>query len=326
LRNELREEQPREKAPSKLQHSSAVQALAYSPDGQLLAAGGKDGNIRLWRPSGEIAGSMKVTDQAVRALVFAPDGQSFAAGYSSGRVLIWKVRPDPNDPVLIRTDFGDVAGLAYSPDGKTLAVTGSGNVLQLFDVASGKIVRVFRVGELKEGLSTLRFSPDGQHLLVSGQVTLNEGTSWTTIKLLEVGTGKEVFLSPGPKLPEKRQQEVAGYRAPIAFSPDGKRLAGAVSDGRIDLLDPASGKLRGELTGHRGLVADLVFLPDGKRLVSGGNDRTLRVWDVETGKEVSEPLQLTDPVSGLALSPDGKRLAVGQADTVRVLDVTTLGK
>src|SRR5947209_4342270 len=81
----------------------------------------------------------------------------------------------------------------------------------------------------------------------------------------------------------------------VAWSPDGRLLAGAGSDTTIRLWDRDSGGLRNIFLGHADSVGALAFTPDGKTLLSGSSDQTIRVWEIVSG----QPLRI---LQGYAVS------------------------
>jgi WD40 repeat protein/tRNA A-37 threonylcarbamoyl transferase component Bud32 len=94
-----------------------------------------------------------------------------------------------------------------------------------------------------------------------------------------------------------------------AYSPDGRRIAVAGSDGSISLWDAATGRESLVLRGHRGAVRCLAFDRDGRRIISGGDDRTVRIWDAAAGAELATLRGHSDAVLGVAFSPTADQVA-----------------
>ncbi|KAJ7208639.1 WD40 repeat-like protein, partial [Mycena pura] len=112
----------------------------------------------------------------------------------------------------------------------------------------------------------------------------------------------------------------------IVFSPNGKHIASALSDGTVRIWDAATGEVVGEpLKGHTGNINSVVFSPDGKHIASGSNDNTIRIWVAATGEMVCTPLKgHTGWIRSVTFSLDGKHIASGSDDcTVRIWDATT---
>jgi WD40 repeat protein len=110
----------------------------------------------------------------------------------------------------------------------------------------------------------------------------------------------------------------------IRFSPDGKLIASAAADGRIKLLETATGKLTRSLGPHIGPVRYAAFSPDGKLLAAAGNTPEVRFWDVESGEIVRTIRGPTSIIETLAFAPSGKLLATGDhSGVIKVWDAAT---
>ena len=108
----------------------------------------------------------------------------------------------------------------------------------------------------------------------------------------------------------------------VAFTPDGKTLVTAGSDGLAKIWDVAAGKVRADLAGHEGKVLCVAVSPDGKTVATGGEDVTIRLWATADGARLGTLSGHSGAVTALAFAPDGKTLASGSLDTtIRLWDV-----
>jgi WD40 repeat protein/transcriptional regulator with XRE-family HTH domain len=325
---------------------NVVTGVAFSPDGQELAAASKDGNVYLWRlPGGRAVADGKLTGATnwVNTVAFSPDGRSVAAGTSDASVLVWDLatktlsatmaHPQPvtgvtwdgsgrvvaagaDGTVSLWSLPGDVIDtgykpteLAYSQDGATLAVAGNGSV-QLWDARSHALLasRALPAGAFANAIA-FRPAKAGAALVA---VAVSDGT----VELLDGRT-----LAP-VTAPVKVTVGL-GQAESLAFSPDGALLATGADDGTTRLYDvtsPARPRAVAIVSGKgQGTpIYTVAFSPDGSLVAASSGNNDVQLWRVTSahGLAVAGPDlggMASYPI-GLAFSPDSQTLAIGNAD------------
>ncbi|PSB47424.1 hypothetical protein C7B80_09555 [Cyanosarcina cf. burmensis CCALA 770] len=198
--------------------------------------------------------------------------------------------------------FGGVLSVAFSPDGKLLAMGDSNGEIRLYQVADGKPVLTCQAHT--NWVTSLAFSPDGS--------TLASGSVDYQVKLWEIATGQCLQTLEG------HENEVWS----VAWSPDGNILASGSDDSSIRLWSVRNGKCLKIFHGHTNYVLSTVFSPDGKMLASGSADNTIRLWNINTGECFKTFEEHCDSIRSITFSPGGQTLASGSEDrTVKLWDL-----
>ncbi len=275
-------------------------------------------------------------------LAYSPDGTLLAvANMDSSAVPMWRL----SDGALVRT-FDGIAqtnyDVAFSPDGKTLAVVGEpggsnavGPTAKIFDVASGALIRTLPTNS---GFytDTVAFSPDGSYIATSGYmgaIDLWRASDGSLVVSIPYPTSvHNVHFSPSGALliaggVDERAtiwnvpsgtlamtlNGIASEMADATFSPDGTQIASTSSDGNgVRIWDAATGALLQTMSGHANYVSSVVWIFNNV-LVSGDWQGNVLVWTRMTGTSFSlyQSLNTGGQVLGIAVSPDKTRIATG---------------
>jgi WD40 repeat protein len=296
------------------------ETVALSPDGRYVATATDDQGVRLWHVE---TGTRRTVRTQYRdgalALSFSHDGHDLViAGMYRFAWLCDVDRAEIYQRLdLMNMPLGDfVDAVLLSPDGKTLAVNGSGNRLVLCDVRTGRQLQD-RPGFAHPPVA-LRWSGDGRSLVAASRAQLSRWETTTGRRLSQVKVQ--------PSLVDVASLTLAGSGMVVypVLAPGGDQIACSAAR-QIHLIDCRTGRDR-VLTGHQADLAALAFSLDGKLLASADQKGTVRLWDAAKGQvlrtvPVGEKLRV---VRGMAFSVDGRDLALGESRSrVHLLDVRT---
>ncbi len=250
-------------------HSNTVKSVAFSSDNSWMATASADNTIRIWGTS-DFKERLKI------------DGLPIT--YSSG-----------------------FTKLIVSPDNAKLYAIGHEGPVQVYEVASGKLLTQINVSE--RGTSHLAISSNNKYLAVGhGKIDLSRGKAkgqtigtvmgksigmYQAIAVFDIATGKEI----------KSVNTGSAFLQAIEFKPGSSRLVSADFNGGLKAYDFPSGDLVKEFKGHRSHIKSIAFNKQGTLLVSGSMDGTARMWNAETGEEIASYIT-TDSLNFAAVTKD----------------------
>jgi WD40 repeat protein len=267
-----------------------VVAVAFSPDGKILATGCLDGVVILWDvATGRVRAAFDKHSDIITGVAFSLDSKTLASSSCDGTVRLWGVAGGRERDTLQGSAWG-VNGVAFAPDDKTLAWANEGGTVTLWDLAARR-----PGGTLKPALAPLAFSPDGKALATDR----GDGT----VQLWDVSKGQS-RASLGAS--------AFSWVNSMTFTADGKTLATGHFSAAL-LWDMTIGKRRARFEGPGGRVTSAALTADGRTLAVAGQSKEgrpgqVQLWDVATGRQCRILSEASGP---LAFSPDGKTLASG---------------
>jgi WD40 repeat protein len=215
----------------------------------------------------------------------------------------------------------EVSAVALSPDGRAIVAGTMWGGMHVWD-ASTKRPQHRLAQSSPSFIYSLAFSPDGR-LLASGTpcgplgcVQLWDATTGELVRTIKGhARGVQVINREG----QAEVQSLPGDVGDVSFSPDGRLLASAGSDGAIELWAVSTGQLVREIYGHsKASVCSIAFSPDGRTLAAS-QESVVLLWDVNSGDVVWELEEHTDLVGRVAFSPDGNTIASGGFDQIIML-------
>ena len=284
-------------------HSNIINRLLCAENRWLISAS-NDHTVKYWDIEAKPSGMAK---HVLNARTIEDITRNKNSGRKPPPPLEAEVRTQDASKIIQGKEW--IVGLSMSQDETTLVTGDDAGQVAIYDRKTGAEIKRWQV---KGWAFAVAISPDLKQALVSERYPLVfDSGRHTAVKLWDVATLTVQYdLSK-----EFKDMQIAS----AAYSNDGKILAlgrGGEGEGKIFLIDPATGKKLRELSPiHQYGVTDLCFHPDGKHLASTGRDTVVRIWNIAEGKmikELGKPRggQFKDWFHALSFSPDGTRIAV----------------
>lgn len=277
-------------------HQDMIVGLSFDRDGRHLATASADNSVRVAavRPDDK---PLLWEEPKTTAVAYNLRGNYFATGDQYGLVQVWSVESQQPSMQVQLKDRKEIYRLAFSPDGRSLAVADLLGAVRVIDVNSQTETAGIRRGAKVKGIA---FSPDGQYLATGGS---DHQVQVCTAALSNCRT----LTQP---------DDVNG----LAFSPDSRRVAvttgsfGQVHHNGFGVWDLQSLRATLEIKDQPDPFEGTSFSEDGRYIVTSGQDFTARIWDSSAAREVTLPLFHDLTVWSAAFSSDGKYLVTGSED------------
>jgi|GEM_PF-98825 len=284
-------------------HKSSIESLVFNNDGSLIASGGRDGLICLWKvPTDEKISVLEGHTDWVTSLAFSPDDCYLASGGSveDKTIRLWDFQKEGQFKIF-KGHTNSINSLTFLEQG--LVSSSYDNTIRVWQILDGEEIAQFK--QHTNWIYSIACSPNHSYII--------SGHNDQTIRLWEQDTEKETLI-------------ILGHQSAVAtvdFHPQGLLMASGGWDNTVCLWDATNGQLIRSFKGHQDWIKAVCFSPDGTLLATASRDATVRFWRVATSHwfwHAKRPLRILkahlEGVACLAFAPNGHVIATGGNDQI----------
>ncbi len=288
-------------------HGQRVNAVSYSPDGELIATASSDRTIKIWHRNGKLLSTLTGHQNRVNALAFSANGKLLASASADNTIRLWSIANNNEVKSLLQIEGHQdwVTSVAFSPQDDMIASASRDGSIKIWQL-DGKNIHTLSAHQ--GWVNDVTFAPNhtqSDYLLASsgedGTIKLWSVNQDSNQQLQNIqgdeGRIKQITFSPdGSKISGACENGIVKlWRVTdgslityfptgeeinaLSYSPDGKLLATAGANSQVNIWN-ADGIWQQSLNGHGGQVLSLSFHPDGNTLASTSTDKTVRLWQV----------------------------------------------
>jgi WD40 repeat protein/serine/threonine protein kinase len=279
--------------------------VAFSPDGQRLAAFVPGSSIFIWDPfTGQQLSQIPGATTLSSGLAFSPDGRYLAGATGEVGVTLWDT--DNGQEILTLQETLLIADITFSQDSSFVAIGTKDGLVALWEIETGR--KTNKVSGRSSGFNFIALHPDGRQLATGGVDGLT--------RIWDIGptSGDEIFTIKAH----------AGKTHDVVYSPEGTKFATAGPEGQVKLWDASTGELLHRFDGQLDWVHFPAFSPDGRQLAVANRHGGVTVWEVTSGQELLTLNSDSPSLTAITFSPDGSTLtASGKNGVISIWDASS---